>query len=1808
MISKIKIIGANQNNLKNIDLTINTNEFLVITGVSGSGKSSLAIETLYSEGQNKYLETFSTYARQIISSIDKPSINKIEGILPAILINQKNPIRNRHSTVGTITEINDYLKLVFANCAELYCNNCKSIVKKTTPESIFQDIKYKTKKIDKPRIIIAFDFLTSTSIKEDILKYLASKGYLNIYKEELINKNDENSPILLRIIQDRLILSDDNKNRFLEAVTMALTMGNGFANVQLINDNNIDTNVWKYSNLLYCTNCNIKYSELNTGIFSFTSPLGACDSCSGFGNEIIIDMDKVIPDDNKSILSGAIKPWQTEYFKIYQKELEKNAILNSISLTTPWKDLKDSAKELIINGDCHWPGIKGFFQNLETKSYKMHIRILLSKYRKYVTCSKCNGSRFKNNSLLWHINPNNSNPKNNYDDNLKLDNKKINIKDVLGMPLRELLVLLKKIKDNSIINKNYSPLKEIINRVEFLNNIGLDYLTLDRYSKTLSGGELQRINLTIALGSSLINTLFVIDEPSNGLHDSEINKVIESIKKLRDMGNCVLVIEHNHKMILSSDRIIEMGPKSGSDGGQIIFDGTPLQFISANTITSNHIKQINQKRTIKEFDNNKISIIDGMANNLKKINLEIPINKLISVTGVSGSGKSSLVRDIIYNSLVSNKENPEKKLKNVKGINGAEKIENVFFLDNENPIKSYRSIIASYIGIYDRIRNIFAKNSLSIERNYKPNFFSLNSGQGRCPECNGKGFEKIDMLFIPDVYIKCKECDGRYFRDEILDIKVGDKNNKYSIDQILNLNIQEVIKVFSDSEICNSLKSLIELGLDYLRLGNPIATMSNGEIKRLKLAKYLIELKSKKTFAQNSLIIIDEPTSGLHINEIQLLIESLQNLVNQGNTVIAVEHNLEFISASDWIYDLGPKGGKNGGKIIGYGTPEDIKKNKSSYTGKSLNLYFENPIDFITKEQNNINEEFSLKDHNSIKIFNAYENNLNNIDLEIPLNEFVVITGVSGSGKSTLAFNILFHEGQRRYLMTMNSYARSVTNTIKKADVSKIINLPPTASISQHLNNGNNKSTVGTISEVHNFLRLLYTKLGTQYCYKCNNHIFTTNKNQIVARIFKELKGLNAIFMMPIRVQEKSTLLNIIREQNIPYINIKNNLIATNKINFEEISLEKIIYIPVKEEKIIEHNEFKIHSIVEEIVTDSEGFIKIIEKPINPQKIKEQNILKELFFSTKNSCLNCKINFPPIDSKLFSYNSSQGWCEYCNGSGLIKNLKKEKQYKSSDDYITCNHCLGKKLNKTTLSILWENHNIDDLTSMSIDDLISFFNNIKLNSKELQISNNIIKEILNRLTFMQRVGIGYLNLNRPEISLSGGESQRVHLASQIGSESQGICYILDEPTIGLHPYDNKSLIESILKLKNNGNTVIVVEHDTEIIRNASHIIEIGPGAGSRGGKIVAQGNIEELLRNTNSITAKYLTNIKRIPSEKIKLDKNKILEVKNAKLHNLDNINVHFQMGLLNVVTGLSGSGKSTLVQDVLLKNLKSKEQNNESEWVNCKYIKGFKEINKTLLVDQNPIGKNSRSCPGTFVGFWDEIRNIFASTNESKIKGWTSSRFSFNSKEGQCKECNGLGIKTTEISFMVNSEIICESCNGTRFNTETRTIEFLGKNIGDVLNMEVDEALEIFKNFPKIHRPLKAMQEIGLGYLPIGQRSSNLSGGEAQRIKIVTELSKIKHNFSNNQHNLYILDEPTIGLSSYDVQKLIYVLRQLIQLNNSIIVIEHNIDFILNSDWIIDMGPGGGSKGGSIIFQGLVPDLINSNIQSYTKNAILDFI
>ena len=1033
----IRIRGARQHNLKNLDLDIRTGELTVVTGPSGSGKSSLVFDTLYAEGQRRYVETFSAYARQFLDRMDKPAVDKVEGVPPAIAIDQTNPVRSSRSTVGTMTELNDHLKLLFARAGQLFDRQTAQPVRHDTPETIYAELQQRCgiepapgrpkaasaplgggephavgsvgAEVN-PRIVLTFPVeLPANTSAEQVEQWLSASGFTKVQAEREVGTPTGPRKVL-DVVADRFRLGNAEKARAIEAIEVALKRGSGRLNVYRLMEEG-EPELWRFSTGLHCPDSDLRYSDPIPSAFSFNSAVGACDSCRGFGRVIGVDYGLVIPNDKLTLRAGAVKTIQTPAWKEAQDDLMRHAEAAGIPRDTPWNKLTDEHKKWVINGSPNWNGkwnqqwygIKRFFEYLESKAYKMHIRVLLSKYRSYTPCPTCAGARLKTESLLWRIGR-----KEDADAALEPGKRfmpegvqwsREQLEALPGLCLHDLMLLpidrLRQffarmqlpVGDNAKGDAQAKPgeaqaktgeaqalrllHEEITTRLKYLCDVGIGYLTLDRQSRTLSGGEVQRINLTTALGTSLVNTLFVLDEPSIGLHQRDNDRLIATLQRLRDLGNSVIVVEHDADMMRCADHILDLGPGAGSHGGRIMAQGTVAQIMaSPDSPTGQYLSgqrriAVPARRTpwlpLREADAPTASaknafgqplhapppaqhlglqclrVVGASGHNLQHIAVDFPIGLITCVTGVSGSGKSTLVNDTLYAEAARRLHRAATQPQPHEALLGLELIDKVICVDQAPIGRTPRSNPATYTGLFTPIRDLFAQAPTARERGYGPGRFSFNvaqaSGGGRCEACQGDGLIKVEMHFLPDVYVACAVCHGQRYNRETLEVQWKGQN----IAQVLDMTVEAALAFFADQPaLARRLQTLMDVGLGYIRLGQSATTLSGGEAQRVKLA---LELGKRDT--GRTLYILDEPTTGLHFADVELLLRVLQRLRDAGNTIVIIEHNLDVIKTADWLIDIGPEGGAGGGQVVAQGTPETVAAHPASHTGRYLLPYLE---------------------------------------------------------------------------------------------------------------------------------------------------------------------------------------------------------------------------------------------------------------------------------------------------------------------------------------------------------------------------------------------------------------------------------------------------------------------------------------------------------------------------------------------------------------------------------------------------------------------------------------------------------------------------------------------------------------------------------------------------------------------------------------------------------------------------------------------------------------------------------------------------
>jgi len=1645
---KIKLKGITHHNLKNIDVEIPHNQFTVISGVSGSGKSTLAEDVIYKDAERRYLETYSIHARQLLNKLRRPEAEHISGLRPAILLQQKNFIISPRSTVGTLTEMHDLLRLFFA----------------------------------------------------------------------------------------RLGKSSDNE-------------------------------------------LNIKRS-----LFSFNTAEGACPNCKGLGLSDKIDPDLLISDPAKSLREGVLVITTPTGYVVYsQVTMDVMAQVcesEGFSADTPWKELTDYQKNVVWYGSdkikipfgkhtlesrMKWKGItakpreEGYYKGIlpimeEILKRDRNPNIL--RFVKTVKCQACNGSRFNENALSVAFNGKNI-----------ADLLSLSIKEIKKYFLRLQFPLQEKETSEQIRN-------EVIKKGEVLEELGLGYLSLNRSADTLSGGEAARIRLSGQINSKLRGVLYVFDEPAVGLHAVDMDKLMNKIKGLSKLGNTVIAVDHNEQIIRKADYIVELGPAAGVNGGELIYQGkqpdwNDLAERSKDSQTATYLSGKQQIETIRHEGNGKnINIIGAKSRNLKQLNVSFPLNQLVLLSGVSGAGKSSLLKYTLANYLRKKLNGANVEQGQFERIEGIENIDKIIEVDQSPIGKTPRSNPATYTKLFDQVRDFYARLDEAKEAGLSKSNFSFNTKGGRCENCQGAGYLQTGMHFLGNVDIVCPVCNGKRFQDKVLIVKYKEK----SVFDVLELSINQALDSFNDiPKIAKPLNVLVDLGLGYLKLGQRSSTLSGGEAQRIKLAAELSKPSSGKT-----LYILDEPSRGLHLHDINVLLKSFYQLLDNGNSVMLIEHNLRMVQAADHVIDIGPGSGDEGGELVFEGKPEELVNCVGSKTGQALNeLLATQRDDFVVspchdeKETTSrcviaktMNEDEATPKDSAELIFikGVSTNNLKNFNLKIPVNQLVVFTGVSGSGKSSLLFDTLYAEGQKRFNENFSPYIRTMLGQQKQADFEQISGLSPVIAIKQKRLKANERSTVGTLTEIYDYYRLLYSRIGQQ------------------------------------RHPERFDSLTV---SHFSFNQTQGSCEHCEGLGFQYIpDAEKVVTNPEKSLMDRALSGTKTGKFYGEI---SGQYVAILQTVGRAKNIDFSTSWSELDEEAK------RIAFEGCNDELFDVEWEykrknregvhQFQTKWIGFSGhILEEFQRKQVDKRGEELLplmkkqTCKHCNGKRLNSLSLSIEIAGKNISELSALTINDSIDFFRHSlnTLNHSEKTIFEPVAIEIIRRMELISQSGLTYLSMDRASSSLSGGETQRLRLAGMLGSELSGITYILDEPTVGLHPSDTEGLIDILKQIRDLGNTVIIAEHDEEIIKTADYLVDLGPSAGENGGKIVAEGSYQQLLDTEQSLTAKYL-NQKEVPVyRKYKNLKEKVIEIKQASANNLKNIDVDFYSSCINVIAGVSGSGKSSLLFDVLQNSLKREKA------INCEAFEVSKQFNNVVFVNQEVAAASSLSSIATFTGIFDFIRDEFAKEAKKTNSKITKTYFSYNSKGGRCETCKGLGSTKTTLDFLPDVFSVCTDCNGKRYTDEVLKYTLNGKSIADVLEMSVKGAFDFFVNFPKIKSKLDVLKETNLTYLKIGQRLNTLSGGELQRLKLAVEFMR-----STKSKSLYLLDEPTTGLHFEDIKHLILLFDKLVQDGHTLIITEHNPTVILNADYIVDLGPGGGDNGGSIVASGNVQNIV-SNKESLT--------
>jgi excinuclease ABC subunit A len=1982
--SDIIIRGAREHNLRNVNLRIPRNRLICMTGVSGSGKSSLAFDTLYAEGQRRYVESLSSYARQFLGQMPKPEVDSVSGLAPSISIQQKAAGRNPRSTVGTITEIYDYLRVLFARVGTGYCAKCG---RQITAQTVEQIIEHVARIPAGTRMqLLAPVIQQQKGEYQDLFDDLRRQGFLRARVDGRVVQLSDNLRLdrqmrhTIEVVIDRLVAGSVSRTRLTDSIETALKLSGG---TLVVTQEVADTTAaarraaredketeeggqateTRYSSQYACMHCGISYEPPSPQLFSFNSPQGMCPRCNGLGMRHDFVIERLIPDDSRSLWQGAVEllgpiskigRWRRHIYQGVAKSIEKDLGLPEESLLkTPWNKLPDGAREQFLygTGDRHityaWRSSSGVWKHGGTyeglvgellESYRKAKNIMrrrqLEKYMEFILCSECRGTRL--NAQARNVRVKSSSAR--YAEGGKPAS--LSLPEICALSIAEAFAYFESLElDETRQMIAAEALKEIRGRIGFLLRCGLDYLTLDRSAPTLSGGETQRIRLAAQIGCGLVGVVYILDEPSIGLHARDNALLLDSLKNLRDQGNTVIVVEHDEETMREADHIVDFGPGPGVRGGEIVAEGT-LEDLrkEPKSLTGKYLSgelsiAIPEKR--RPRGKKALKIVGARHHNLQNLDVAFPLETFLCVTGVSGSGKSSLVNDILWEALNRdlNKGNgqPGKHTR----IMGLEHLDKAIDIDQSPIGRTPRSNPATYVKLFDLIRDLFAQLPESKMRGFKPGRFSFNVAGGRCEACEGRGSNRLEMDFLADVWVTCPVCQGHRFTRETLEVRYKGA----SIADVLEMDVQEALEHFKNiPPIANLLQTLHDVGLDYIKLGQPSPTLSGGEAQRIKLARELGKRSTGRT-----LYLLDEPTTGLHFADIHKLLEVLHGFVDAGNTVIVVEHNLDVLKTADWIIDLGPEGGAGGGKIVIEGTPEEVAACAESYTGESLRTVLpafakDNGGISATRGARPAREQMKAgargakkkaagitaravpagrwqfaDEHaggngqtgggvNEIVIRGAAQHNLQHVDIDVPRDKISVFCGPSGSGKTSLAMDTLYAEGQRRYVESLSAYARQFLGQMPKPKVEHIHGLSPAIAIEQKAASHSPRSTVGTVTEIYDYLRILYARLGKLYCPECGIPVETQTSDQVVDKILALPVSSRLILLAPQEVavgQSYDTLWQRVQLQGFLRVRIDGKMYRLEDVPQIDRRRKHAVEIVVDRITVDPKARSRIAGSVETALDLGRGAIFVAR--VDDSTPEEEWIVDR--YSLHFACHQCGRSFEELTPNSFSFNSPLGWCPACEGLGteqgtdlaaLIADAKRtlsggaiaawpnpatnklfarmleawSRQLKvpldvpferlepaqqrlvlhgSGDRWIAygkkgewkfqykglfpaieeasrvsyayrqklhelvgevpCSWCNGSRLRADAANVRFLDRTIHQLSSLPLAESLSLLKSVKFTATDRKIAGDLLNEATSRLSFLVDVGLDYLTLARPLPTLSGGETQRIRLAGQIGRALTGVLYVLDEPTIGLHPRDNDRLLEALRRLRDLGNTVVLVEHDREVLAAADRLYDFGPGAGRFGGTVTAQGSPKEVSRASGSLTGQYLSGRKEIPIPTTRrMEARGVndppgggwIELLGARQHNLHDVDLRLPLGAFTCVTGVSGSGKSSLIEDTLARVV-AKRLNRATETPGPHAeIRGLNLINKVIVVDQQPLGNTPASNPATYTGVFESIRELFARLPEAKVRGYQPSRFSFNRPGGRCDDCEGNGQKCIQMHFLPDVWVECETCHGKRYNRETLGVTYRGHSIADVLEMSIGQACELFENIPRIRRYLATLGAIGLNYLTLGQPAPTLSGGEAQRVKLAAELAR-----PDTGKTLYILDEPTTGLHFDDIDKLLKVLNSLVQQGNTVVVIEHNLDVIKTADWIVDMGPEAGENGGRIVAEGTPEEVVEQARQVRKTNG-----
>ncbi len=1730
---RLTLRDARAHNLDGIDVEFPHDQIVAFTGVSGSGKSSLAFDTIYRAAERRYFEAFSGHARRLVARLERPRVGSIDGLRPALALAQRRGTIGPRSTVATLSEMWAPLRVLFARVGVPHCHECGAELAAGSARSIAQRIA--SRFVGRTIRLLAPAVEGHRGEQRAAVEQWRALGCEQVWIDGAITSSeappnlDPKQRHSIAGVIGEVEAAEPVREDLTRGVERALRLGGGV--VLVLTDEERDPA--RFSTKTVCPACDAPGVEIGPRLFSFNSPYGACSECAGSGVEDQVDPDLIVADPSKSLRGGALVPTTPTGYIVYTQVtidvLDTVCREHGFSVDDAWESLTDEQRGVIWFGSerievpfgkhplesrLKWKGITarprevGYYRGIVTT-----IREILARGRnknalrfaRTAPCASCGGTRLRSEALA-----------------VTIGNR--SIADLARLEVRELLARLADRRFDSADGALVSPLVDLlVTRGRTLDQLGLGSLTLDRSADSLSTGELQRVRLANQVAADLSGMLYVLDEPGTGMHAEDRASLYALLGRLRDRGNTVLVVEHDPESMARADWLVGVGPGAGRAGGKLLFSGPPDAGDNV-AMRAALAGQHDRKLGVPREPRGQLVVRNARAHNLQGIDVEFHLGCANAVTGVSGAGKSTLVAAILGRALLRATGTRASEPGAHDGIDGIDAVDKCVFVDGAPIGRTPRSNAATYTGLFDSVRALLAAEPAAKAAGLTKSHFSFNTKGGRCEACEGAGAASVSMHGLAPHLVECAACRGDRFGAAVLGVRHRGKNVK----EILDLTIEDAATLFADAKkVMAFLDALLRVGLGYLTLGQPASTLSGGEAQRVKLARELA-----RPTRGHAVYVLDEPANGLAPSDVELLAAVFDGLVEDGHTVVFVEHQPQLIARADRVIDLGPGSGVDGGRLAAVGSPAEIAETSDSATGSALARWLRRPESHVAR----VRAIGSAPE--KTELIGASTHNLRGVDVAFPRGALSVVTGVSGSGKSSLVFDTLHAEGQRRFISSLPTHVQRRMRAASSAQFERVDGLTPTLAVDQGARSYGSRSTVGTVTGVLEDLRTLFSRGSDVEGRSARGFSFHHAEGAC-----PECEGRGA------RLRCDADAL--VTDASSPFAGGALSGSKAGKFYTEHGGQHLAIL-----EAVGGVLGFDFATPVAELPDDAR------EIALHGAGDREFDVVWE--FERKG--------------RTGTQELRAAWLGFC---GYVDEEFQRKRVDGRGDdllplmhEVACDECEGTRLTAEAREARVDGTTLPRLCDLSARELRAW---IEASTHPLLVETGLGERMVGRLGFLESLGTGHLQIARRMRDLSAGEAQRVRLASQVVGGLDGLTYVFDEPTCGLHAADVGELIRVLRKLLRPDNAVVVVEHDMQVIDAADHVVELGPGAGQHGGRVVFTGTPEELVAHPDTSTGRALASHREGLRLRDASSFGDVVRFEGVSARNLRDLDVEIPCGTLTVLSGVSGSGKSTLAFEVIARSVAAGVP------VGCHVIRGLDLWSELVEFDARPLRRSAASAVASVLGLQDALARWFAGSASARTLGLPVRKFSWTRKGGRCEECRGFGRVRLDIDFLGDRWVDCEACEGRRFVAEVARCFVDGFEVGELLDVEIVELRDRTTSAPgEVGAALDALIGVGLGYLSLGAGTDRLSGGELQRLRLARELAVA----GGGEPRLIVLDEPTSGLHAEDVRPLCEALRGFVDVGHTVLVIEHDLAVIAQADFVIDLGPGSGREGGRVVASG----------------------